>query len=117
VKWKFPHRIVSVEPDYVFVVDNMLKKEFKAAHVTRLRFKYIRISNSTSLQRWPRTSSITSTNVRRVEDTWRAYNEQDMFNELFVAWRGFPVGEATWELYSAMAVDVRDGVEVHEVSR
>jgi hypothetical protein len=22
------------------------------------------------------------------------YNEQDIFHELFVAWRGFPVGEA-----------------------
>jgi hypothetical protein len=29
-----------------------------------------------------------------------------MFNELLVAWRGFPVGEATWEPYFVMAVDV-----------
>jgi Chromo (CHRromatin Organisation MOdifier) domain len=25
------------------------------------------------------------------------YNEQEMFHELLVAWRGFPVEEATWE--------------------
>jgi DNA-directed RNA polymerase delta subunit len=41
-----------------------------------------------------------------------------MFRELLVAWRGLPVGEATWELYSVMAVDVLDMVakfmESHE---
>jgi hypothetical protein len=31
-----------------------------------------------------------------------------MFYELLVAWSGFPVGEATWEPYSVMAVDVPD---------
>jgi hypothetical protein len=29
-----------------------------------------------------------------------------MFHELLVAWRGCPVGEATWKAYSVMAVDV-----------
>jgi hypothetical protein len=24
------------------------------------------------------------------------YNEQEMFHEMQIAWRGFPVGEATW---------------------
>jgi hypothetical protein len=33
-----------------------------------------------------------------------------MFHELFVAWRGFPVGEATWEPYSVMAVEVPEMV-------
>jgi hypothetical protein len=37
---------------------------------------------------------------------------------LLVAWRGFPVGEATWEPYSVMAMDVPDMVtnfmESHE---
>jgi Chromo (CHRromatin Organisation MOdifier) domain len=46
------------------------------------------------------------------------YDEQEMFHELLVAWRGFPVGEATWEPYSVMAVDVPDMVakvmESHE---
>jgi hypothetical protein len=46
------------------------------------------------------------------------YNEQEIFHELLVAWRGFPVGEATWESYSVMAVDVPDMVakfmESHE---
>jgi hypothetical protein len=41
-----------------------------------------------------------------------------MFHELLVAWRGFPVGEATLEPYSVMAVDVPDMVtkfmESHE---
>jgi hypothetical protein len=46
------------------------------------------------------------------------YNEHGMFHELLVAWRGFPVGEATWEPFSVMDVDVPDIVakfmESHE---
>jgi hypothetical protein len=46
------------------------------------------------------------------------YNEQEMFHELLVACRGFPVGKATWEPYLVMDVDVPDMVakfmESHE---
>jgi ribosomal protein S17 len=38
VKWKSPRRVASAESDYVFVVENVLTKELKAAHATRLRF-------------------------------------------------------------------------------
>jgi hypothetical protein len=38
VKWKGPRRVASVESDYVFVVENLLTKELKAVHATRLRF-------------------------------------------------------------------------------
>jgi hypothetical protein len=38
VKWKGPRRVESVKSDYVFVVENLLKKGLKAAHATRLRF-------------------------------------------------------------------------------
>jgi hypothetical protein len=38
VKWKGPRRVASVESDNVFVVENMLTKELKAAYATRLRF-------------------------------------------------------------------------------
>jgi hypothetical protein len=38
-------------------------------------------------------------------------NEQEMFCEMLVAWRGLPVGQATWEPYTVMAVDVPDMVE------
>jgi hypothetical protein len=95
VKTKGPHRVASVESDYVFVVENLLTKELKAAHATRLRFY-----NS----------------ISKILDT--TYNEQEMFHELLVAWRGFPVEEATWEPYSVMAVDVSNMVakfmESHE---
>jgi hypothetical protein len=36
-KWKGPRRVASVESNYVFVVENLLTKELKAAHATRLR--------------------------------------------------------------------------------
>jgi hypothetical protein len=37
VKWQDRRRIVSVEPDYVLVAENLLTKELNAAHATRLR--------------------------------------------------------------------------------
>jgi hypothetical protein len=36
VKWKGTRRIASVESDYVFIVENLLRKKLKAAHATRL---------------------------------------------------------------------------------
>jgi hypothetical protein len=38
VKWKGPRLVASVESEYLFVMDNLLTKELKAAHATRLRF-------------------------------------------------------------------------------
>jgi hypothetical protein len=38
VKRKGLCRVASVESDYVFVLENLLTKELKAAHATRLRF-------------------------------------------------------------------------------
>jgi hypothetical protein len=38
IKRNGPRRVASVESDYVFVVENLLKKELKAAHATLLRF-------------------------------------------------------------------------------
>jgi hypothetical protein len=38
IKWNGPRRVASVESDYVFVVENLLTKELKAVHATRLRF-------------------------------------------------------------------------------
>jgi hypothetical protein len=38
VKWKGPRCVASEESYYVFVVENQLAKELKAAHATRLRF-------------------------------------------------------------------------------
>jgi hypothetical protein len=37
-------------------------------------------------------------------------NEQEMFHELLVAWRGFPAANATLEPYSVMDVNVPDMV-------
>jgi hypothetical protein len=66
VKWKGPRRIASVESDYVFVVENLLMKELKAAHATRLRF--YKDKEPTSLRSLPRPLSkttISSTSCRR----------------------------------------------------
>jgi Chromo (CHRromatin Organisation MOdifier) domain len=109
VKWKGPRRVASVESDYVFFVENLLTKELKAAHATRLRFyKDKELNVSAELAQAAEHNDHQLYVVSKILDT--RYNEQEMFHELLVAWRGFPVGEATWEPYSVMSVDVSDMV-------
>jgi Chromo (CHRromatin Organisation MOdifier) domain len=109
VKWKGPRRVVSVESDYVFVVENLLTKELKDAHATRWRFY-----NDKELNVTAQLAQAAENNDHQLyvvsKILYARYNKQDMFHELLVAWRGFPVGEATWEPYSKMAVDVPDMV-------
>jgi Chromo (CHRromatin Organisation MOdifier) domain len=109
VKWNGPRRVASVESIYVFVVDNLLTKELKAAHATRLRFYKDKELNVTAeLAKAAELNDHQLYVVSKILDA--RYNEQEMFQELLVAWCGFPVGEATWETYSVMAVDVPDMV-------
>jgi hypothetical protein len=108
-KWKVPRRVASVESDYVFVVENLLTKEFKAALATRLRFYKDKELNVTAEQ--AQAAEHNDHQLYAVSKILDArYNEQEMFHKLLVAWRGFYVGEATWEPYSVMAVDVQDMV-------
>jgi Chromo (CHRromatin Organisation MOdifier) domain len=109
VKWKGPRRVASLESDYVFVVENLLTKELKAAHATRLRFYNEKELNVTAiLAKAGEHNDHKLYAVSKILDA--RYNEQKMFHELLVAWRGFPVGEATWEPYSVAAVDAPDMV-------
>jgi Chromo (CHRromatin Organisation MOdifier) domain len=94
-----------VESDYVFVVENLLTKELKAAHATRLRFYKDKELNVTAeLAQAAERNDHQLYVVLKILDT--RYNQQKMFHELLVAWRGLPVGEATWESSSVMAVNV-----------
>jgi hypothetical protein len=117
VRWKCPRRVASVESDYVFVVENLITKEPKSAHATRLRFYKDKELNVTAeLAQAAEHNDHQLHIVSKMLDV--RCNEQELFHELLVAWRGFPVGEATWEPYSVMAVDVPDMVakcmESHE---
>jgi Chromo (CHRromatin Organisation MOdifier) domain len=101
----------------VFVVENLLTKKLKAAHATRLRFyKNKELNVTAELARASTHNDHQLYVVSKILDA--CYNKQEMFHELLIAWRGFPVGEATWEPYSVMAVDVPDMVakfmESHE---
>jgi hypothetical protein len=102
----------------VFFVEYLLTKEIKAAHATRLRFYKDKDLNVTAeLAQAAEHDDHQLYVVSKILDA--RYNEQEMFHELLVRARlGFPVGEATWELYSVMAVDVPDMVakfmESHE---
>jgi hypothetical protein len=109
VKWKVPRRVASVESNYVFVVENLLAKELKAAHATRLRiYKDKELNVTAELFQAAEHNHHQLYVVSKILDA--RYNEQEMFHELLVAWRGFPVGKATWKPYSVMAVDVPDMV-------
>jgi Chromo (CHRromatin Organisation MOdifier) domain len=117
VKWKGPRQVASVESDYVFVAENLLTKELKAAHATRLRFfKDKELNVTAELAQATEHNGHQLYVVSKILDA--SYNEQDMLHEVLVAWRGFPVGEATWKPYSVMAMDVPDMVtkfmESHE---
>jgi hypothetical protein len=117
VKWKVLRRVASVQSDYVFVVENLLTKELKAAHATRLRFyKDKDLKVTAELAQAAENNDHPLYVVSKVLDA--RYNIQEMFHELLVAWRGFPVGEATWEPFSVMAAIVPDMVakfmESHE---
>jgi ribosomal protein S17 len=94
VKWKGPRRVASMESDCVFVVENLLTKELKAAHATRLRFYKDKDLNVTAeLAQAAEHNYHQLYVVSKIFDAH--YNEQEVFHELLVAWRGFPVGEVT----------------------
>jgi hypothetical protein len=69
-------------------------EELKAAHATRLRFYKDKDLNVTAeLAQAAEHNDHLLYVVSKILDA--RYNEQEMFHELLVAWRGFPVGEAT----------------------
>jgi hypothetical protein len=94
VKWKGPRRVASVESDYVFVIENLLTKELKAAHETRLRFYKDKELNVTAeLAQAAEHNDHQLYVASEILDA--RYNELEMFHELLVAWRGVSVVEAT----------------------
>jgi hypothetical protein len=90
VKWKGPRRVACVESDYVFVVENLLTKELKAKHKTRLRFYKDKELNFTA--ELAHAAEHNDNQLYVVSNIFDArYNEQEMFHELLIAWRGFPL--------------------------
>jgi hypothetical protein len=93
----------------VFVVVNLLTKELKAAHATRLRlYKDKELNVTAELVQAAEHNDHQLYVLSKILDA--CYSEQEIFHESLVAWRGFPVGEATWKPYSVMTVDVPDMV-------
>jgi hypothetical protein len=93
VTWKGSRRVARVEYDYVFIVENLLTKELKDAHATRLRFYEDKEPNVTAkLAQAAEHNELELYVVLKILDA--RYNEKEMFRELLVAWRGFPAGEA-----------------------
>jgi hypothetical protein len=78
VKWKGPRRVASVESDYVFVVENLLMKELKAAHAKRLRFYKDKELNVTAeLAQAAEHNDHQPSVVSKILDA--RYNKQEMF--------------------------------------
>jgi hypothetical protein len=89
-----PHRECRVR--LRVVVENVLTKELKAAHATRLRFyKYKDLHVTAELTQAAEHNDHQLYVVSKILNA--RYNEQEMFYELLVAWRGFSFGKATWE--------------------
>jgi hypothetical protein len=89
-KWKGLHRVASVESDYVLVVENLPTRELKAAHATRLRFYKDKELNFTAeLAQAAERNDHQLYVVLEILDA--GYNELEMFNQLLVAWRSFPI--------------------------
>jgi hypothetical protein len=81
VKWKGPRRVASVESDYVFVVENLLTKELKASHVTRLRlYKGKELNVTAKLAQAADHNDNQLYVVSKILDA--GCNEQEMFHEL-----------------------------------
>jgi hypothetical protein len=78
VKWKVPRCVASFEPDYMFVVENLLTKELKAAHATRLRFYKDKELNVTAeMSQAAEHNDHQLYVVSEILDT--RYNQQEMF--------------------------------------
>jgi hypothetical protein len=78
VKWKGPRRVASVESDYLFVVDNLLTEELKAAHATRLIFyKDKKLNVTAELAQAAEHNDHQLYVVSKILDA--RYNEQEMF--------------------------------------
>jgi hypothetical protein len=90
VTWKGPRRVASVESDYVFVVENLLTKKFKAAHASRLRFYQDKELNvKAELAQAAEHNEHELYALSMIPGA--RYNEQDMLHDLLVSWRGFPL--------------------------
>jgi Integrase core domain len=80
VTWKVPRRVASVEFNYVFVVENLLTKELKASHETRLRFYNDKeLSVTAELAQAAEHNDHHLYVVSTILDA--RYNEQEMFHE------------------------------------
>jgi hypothetical protein len=71
-------------------VGNLLTKELKAAHATRLRFYHDKELNVTA-----ELAQAAEHKDYELFVLSKLFNAQEIFHEFLVAWRGFPVGGAT----------------------
>jgi Chromo (CHRromatin Organisation MOdifier) domain len=105
VKWNGPRRVIGVESELVFLLDNITTKDIRAAHATRMRFYQDKSLNVTEeLQQAAEHNDDQLFVVSKLLDL--RYNDEDMTYEVLVAWRGFPLSDAGWEPHDVMAIDV-----------
>jgi hypothetical protein len=116
VKWTGPRRVATVESDFVFVEKNLLTKELKAAHKTRLLLYQDKdLKVTAELAQAAEHNDYELYVASKIRDA--RYNKQEIFHELLVAWRGFPAGQAIWKPYSVLAVNVPEMVAKFMESR
>jgi hypothetical protein len=87
----------------------MTTKDVKAAHATRMRFFKDKSLNMTEeLKQAAEHNDHQLYVAAKILEV--PYNEEEMKYEVLVAWRGFPVGDAAWEPYNVMEIDVPEMV-------
>jgi hypothetical protein len=105
VKWKGPRRVIGVESELVFLLENITTKDVKAAHATRMRFYQDKSLNVTEeLEQAAEHNDHQLFVVSKLLDL--RYNDEDVTYEVLFAWRGFQLSDAGWERYDVMAIEV-----------
>jgi hypothetical protein len=105
VKRKGPRRIVGVESELVYVVENLTTKDVKAVHANFMRFYKEKSLNVTEeLERAAEHNEHRRFVVSKLLGL--RCNDEEIRHEVQVVWRGFPVADADWQPYDVMGVDV-----------
>jgi hypothetical protein len=102
--WRGPRRIIAVESEWVYHVQDLLTKAVTVVHSSRMKF-YDDASLDVSEELLQHVAFQQSGyEVSSLRDVRRSISNSRF--EVLVSWRGFDTAEDTWEPLSSLAADV-----------
>jgi RNase H-like domain found in reverse transcriptase/Integrase core domain/Reverse transcriptase (RNA-dependent DNA polymerase)/Chromo (CHRromatin Organisation MOdifier) domain len=104
--WRGPRRIVRIESEHVYDVEDLLTGHVVAVHATRLKFYHDKSLNITEDFEEQIAHNQDGWHVSSIRDL--RVNQSTLEIEVLVAWRGFPAEEATWEPIQTVHEDIPD---------